>query len=49
MNWQWYYNGSPKGINMSIILNTGDIYCMSDKTVGTDWIPNLSKRMEKRS
>jgi hypothetical protein len=25
------------------VLNPGDIYCMSEKTVGTDWKANLSK------
>jgi len=48
MHWQWYYNGSPKGLNMSIILNPGDIYCMSEKAVGTDWMPNLSKGWKKK-
>lgn len=30
------YNNSPRGKNISILLNEGDMYCMSEKTVGTD-------------
>ena len=37
IHWMWYYNSLPRGINFSTILNPGDIYCMSEKTVGTDW------------
>jgi len=37
MHWQWYYFFSrPRGLNVSITLNPGDIYCMTQKTVGTD-------------
>ncbi len=39
----WYYNFEPRGKNVSFVLNPGDIYCMSEKTVGTDWKANLSK------
>jgi hypothetical protein len=33
----------PRGLDVSIILNPGDIYCMSEKTVGTDWKANLQQ------
>jgi hypothetical protein len=38
MHWTWFYNNRPRGHNVSIFLNPGDIYCMSEKTVGTDWM-----------
>lgn len=37
IHYMWYYNDQPRGINVSLLLNEGDIYCMSEKTVGTDW------------
>lgn len=43
MHFMWYYNFEPRGKNVSFVLNSGDIYCMSEKTVGTDWKANLSK------
>lgn len=42
MHWMWYYNNQPRGKNVNIELQPGDLYCMSEKTVGTDWRPNLS-------
>ena len=39
MHWMWFYNNEPRGLNTSIILQPGDIYAMSEKTVGTDWRP----------
>ena len=38
INYNWYYNNRPRGKNISLTLNSGDIYCMSEKTVGTDWM-----------
>lgn len=42
---QWYHHGSPIGSRISIPLEDGDIYVMSEKAVGTDWkrisIPTL--------
>lgn len=35
--YQWYKNNKRIGSNKKIMLNHGDIYVMSDKTVGTDW------------
>lgn len=34
---QWYLNSKPVGMNLKIDLNSGDLYVMSEKTVGTDW------------
>lgn len=48
IHWNWYYNDEPRGTDVSIILNPGDIYCMSEKTVGTDWRPNLEKGWKKK-
>ena len=39
MHWMWFYNNEPRGLNVSITLQPGDIYAMSEKTVGTDWRP----------
>lgn len=41
MHWMWYYNTRPRGVNVKVQLQPGDIYCMSQKAVGTDWRPNL--------
>jgi len=37
IHWNWFYNNQPRGDNVSLVLNPGDIYCMSEKAVGTDW------------
>ena len=49
IHYMWYYNDRPRGLNMSIMLEEGDIYCMSEKTVGTDWRPNKAMGFEKKS
>ena len=41
MHWMWYYNTRPRGVNVKVQLQPGDIYCMSQKAVGTDWKANL--------
>jgi hypothetical protein len=33
---------------MSFTLQPGDIYCMSEKTVGTDWRPNIKNGWAKK-
>lgn len=42
---RWYHNSSPIGNLYEVQLNNGDIYIMSEKTVGSDWkkkkIPTL--------
>jgi len=35
--YQWYHRSSPIGRRLSIKLNAGDIYFMSQKAVGSDW------------
>jgi hypothetical protein len=37
IHYQWYHRSRPCSVNISTILQPGDIYCMSEKTVGTDW------------
>jgi hypothetical protein len=37
LHYMWYYKSRPRGYNISMFLEPGDIYCMSEKTVGTDW------------
>lgn len=35
--YQWFNYGNPVGTNMRFELHHGDIYVMSEKTVGQDW------------
>lgn len=35
--YQWYKNNERVGKKKTIMLNHGDLYVMSEKTVGTDW------------
>ena len=35
--WQWFKDGHPVGNNMGVKLNSGDVYIMSEKSVGADW------------
>lgn len=37
MRWQWFKNGFPTGNCIDITLNDGDLYIMSEKSVGMDW------------
>lgn len=43
--YQWFYKGEAIGYNMKFELGSGDLYIMSEKTVGFDWhdssIPTL--------
>jgi alkylated DNA repair dioxygenase AlkB len=48
MHFQWYYNDRPRSVNISLILQPGDVYCMTEKTVGTDWRPKLSEGIFKK-
>lgn len=48
LHFMWYYNDRPRGYNMAFRLQPGDIYCMSEKTVGTDWRPNSKKGWIKK-
>ena len=49
MHFMWYYNNSPRGYNVSFTLNPGDLYIMSEKTVGTDWRPSKKMRWSSKS
>ena len=48
LHFMWYYNDRPRGYNISFTLQPGDIYCMSEKTVGTDWRPNVKSGWNKK-
>ncbi len=37
MRWQWFKNAYPIGKPIEIFLNSGDVYVMSEKAVGSDW------------
>jgi hypothetical protein len=37
IHYQWFKNNLPKGDNVNIDLDGGDLYIMSEKAVGTDW------------
>lgn len=37
LHFQWFQNGKPTGRRFSIALESGDLYIMSEKAVGTDW------------
>jgi len=37
MRWQWFKDGMPVGKSIDITLNSGDVYIMSEKAVGSDW------------
>lgn len=37
IQYQWFLNHNPVGKRIEIPLGNGDIYFMSEKTVGTDW------------
>jgi len=37
MRWQWFKDGMPVGKPIDIRLNSGDVYIMSEKSVGADW------------
>jgi hypothetical protein len=35
---KWFQNSEPVGLPFEVILNDGDMYIMSEKTVGFDWL-----------
>jgi hypothetical protein len=37
LRWQWFHDGMPVGKPIDIRLNSGDVYIMSEKSVGADW------------
>ncbi len=36
--YQWFQNGKKVGDRIKIDVNGGDIYCMSFKATGNDWL-----------
>ena len=36
--YQWFQNSKPVGERIKIELGDGDMYVMSEKAVGTDWL-----------
>jgi hypothetical protein len=45
LHYQWYYKHSPVGERAKFMINSGDLYAMSEKATGYDWkrsiIPTL--------
>ena len=37
IQWVWFKNSKPYSSPHRVMLNTGDIYIMSEKAVGSDW------------
>ena len=37
MRFQWFKDGMPIGNSIDLALNDGDVYIMSEKSVGADW------------
>ena len=38
LHFQWFRKSNPIGDRIIIPLNAGDMYVMSEKAVGTDWL-----------
>ena len=38
LHYQWFHKSRPVGERSIIMLNHGDLYVMSEKAVGTDWL-----------
>ena len=37
IKWSWFHQSKHLGKPLELTLNDGDIYIMSEKSVGTDW------------
>ena len=37
MNWQWFHRNKPVEKTFEFVINSGDLYMMSEKAVGNDW------------
>lgn len=46
MQFNWFHRNSPIGPALKLTLNSGDMYLMSEKAVGTDW--NKSSKITVR-
>ena len=42
LHYQWFYKNDPIGKRVQVMLNDGDIYVMSEKAVGFDWMKKNS-------
>jgi hypothetical protein len=40
--WQWFHACKPVGTKYEYMINSGDIYIMSEKAVGADWLYSAS-------
>jgi len=40
--YQWYHRSNPVGDRIKIDLHDGDMYVMSEKAVGTDWMKKIT-------
>jgi hypothetical protein len=38
LHYQWFQNSKPVGQRIELQINNGDLYIMSDKAVGFDWL-----------
>jgi len=41
LKYMWYQQSKPIGKELSLLLNHGDLYMMSEKAVGTDWMRKI--------
>ena len=37
LKFRWYKNSNVIGDTLSLVLNSGDVYIMTEKTTGNDW------------
>ena len=42
LQYQWFYKSEPVGKRVKLMLNDGDMYVMSEKAVGFDWLKKNS-------
>lgn len=45
IHWQWYYKSQTIGERIKFVLNSGDMYIMSEKTSGYDWKKRNTKTL----
>jgi hypothetical protein len=41
LKYRWYQRSEPKGESLEILLNHGDMYIMSHKATGNDWLKKI--------
>ena len=37
MRWVWFYKNKPISEPFEVLLNSGDVYIMSENAIGTEW------------